>query len=214
VAKPPNEELINRQRSLILDPNDPEVIAEARKNGVHDSVIESSQKSPTYKFVKTWKIALPPHIEFRTLPMLFYVPPMSPVMASKENGTLKHSSGNLFHDIDESRVPMKFLANLFGAGQEEKVRYALRKQKAVRWYRRALTVGDVDMETAHQMLSQADSSVEEAEAIYQLTSLCTFEDRFVIPPMHREQAIQMMEDPMEHKQSTGFGFVSAPQRGA
>jgi len=214
VAKLPNEELINGQRSLILDPSDPEVIAEARQNGVHESVIESAQKSPTYKFVKTWKIALPPHIEFRTLPMLFYVPPMSPVMASKENGTLKHSSGNLFHDIDESRVPMKFLANLFGAGQEEKVRYALRKQKAVRWYRRALTVGDVDMETARQMLSQADCSVEEAEAIYQLTSLCTFEDRFVIPPMHREEAIQMMEDPMEHKQSTGFGFVSAPQRGA
>ena len=84
----------------------------------------------------------------------------------------------------------------------------------MRWYRRALTVGDVDMETAHLMLSQADCSVEEAEAIYQLTSLCTFEDRFVIPPMHREEAIQMMEDPMEHKQSTGFGFVSAPHRGA
>jgi nitrate reductase beta subunit len=214
VAKLPTEELINGQRSLILDPSDPEVIAEARKNGVHDSVIESAQKSPTYKFVKTWKIALPPHIEYRTLPMLFYVPPMSPVMASRENGTLKHDSDNLFHDIDESRIPMKFLANLFGAGQEEKVRYALRKQKAVRWYRRALTVGDVDMETAHRMLSQADCSPEEADAIYQLTSLCTFEDRFVIPPMHREEAIQMMEDPMEHKQSTGFGFVLGPHRGA
>ncbi len=90
---------------------------------------------------------------------------------------------------------MKFLANLFGAGHEGKVRYALRKQKAVRWYRRALTVGDVDMATAERMLREADCSPEEAEAIYRLTSLCTFDDRFVIPPMHREEAIEMMEDP-------------------
>jgi len=35
----------------------------------------------------------------------------------------------------------------------------------------------------------------------------------VIPPMHREEAIQMMEDPLQHKQGVGFGFVSAPRRG-
>ncbi len=163
--------------------------------------------------MKVWKIALPPHIEFRTLPMLFYVPPMSPVMSSKDGGKIDHISGNLFHDIDQSRLPMKFLANLFGGGQEEKVRYALRKQKAVRWYRRALTVGDVTMEIAERMLREADCSIEEAEAIYKLTSLCTFEERFVIPPMHREEAIQMMEDPLHHKQTVGFGFVSGPQRG-
>jgi nitrate reductase beta subunit len=93
------------------------------------------------------------------------------------------------------------------------VRYALRKQKAVRWYRRALTVGDVTMEIAHRMLAEADCSVEEAEAIYKLTSLCTFEDRFVIPPMHREEAVAMMEDPRDHQASTGFGFVQGPERG-
>jgi zinc protease len=27
-----------------------------------------------------WKLALPPHIEYRTMPMLFYVPPMAPVI--------------------------------------------------------------------------------------------------------------------------------------
>ena len=133
VAKQSNENLVEAQRSLILDPEDSAVIAGARRNGIHDDVIESAQRSPVYKFVKTWKIALPPHIEFRTLPMLFYVPPMSPVMASKDSGAVEHMSEDLFHDIDTARVPMKFLANLFGAGHEAKVRYALRKQKAVRW---------------------------------------------------------------------------------
>ena len=63
------------------------------------------------------------------------------------------------------------------------------------------------------MLREADCSPEEAEAIYELTSLCTFEDRFVIPPMHREEAIEMLEDPLGHKQSVGFGFLSGPRRG-
>jgi nitrate reductase beta subunit len=213
VANLPDDQLIEGQRSLILDPWDPQVIAAAEENGVHPSVIESAQKSPIYQFVKIWKLALPPHLEFRTLPMLFYVPPMSPVMSSKTDDVIDHNTKDLFHDIESSRVPVAYLAKLLGAGQENKVRYALRKQKAVRWYRRAVTVGDVTMETAQRMLAEADCTAEEAEEIYKLTSLCTFEDRFVIPPMHREEALEMMEDPMEHKASTGFGFVAGPQRG-
>jgi nitrate reductase beta subunit len=213
VAKRPPEELVEAQRSLILDPHDPSVIAAARASGIHDSVIESAQKSPVYKFVKVWKIALPPHIEFRTLPMLFYVPPMAPVMSSRQDGAVKNVSDDLFHDIDDARVPMKFLANMFGAGHEGMVRYALRKQKAVRWHRRALTVGDVEASVADRMLREADCTREEAEAIYRLTSLCTFDERFVIPPMHREEAIEMLDDPQTHKQNAGFGFLTGPKRG-
>jgi nitrate reductase beta subunit len=213
VASQPDSELVEAHRSLILDPHDPRVAAEAERNGVHASVIEAAQKSPVYKWVKVWKLALPPHIEYRTLPMLFYVPPMSPVLANRAGGAIHHASDELFHDIELARVPMKFLANLFGAGQEAPVRYALHKLKAVRWYRRALTVGDVAAETAMRMLREADCTPEEADAIYELTALCTFDERFVIPPMHREEAIQMMEDPLEHKQGVGFGFTLRPQRG-
>ncbi len=212
VANLPADQLVEAQRKLILDPNDPEVIAAARKNGVHDSVIESAQKSPVYQFVNVWKIALPPHIEYRTLPMLFYVPPMAPVMTQRKDGYLSNLSEDLFHDINEARIPMKFMASLLGAGQEELVRYALRKQKAVRWYRRAQTVGDVPQETVDRMLREADCSRQEAEAIFRLTSLCSFEQRFVIPPMHREEAIAMTKDTMEHKQQAGFGFLRGPRR--
>jgi nitrate reductase beta subunit len=211
-AKRPASDLVEAQRSLILDPNDPAVAAAARANGVHESVIDAARNSPVYQFVKVWKIALPPHIEYRTMPMLFYVPPMAPVLSSREGATLTNASDDLFHDIDQARIPMKFLANLFGAGEEGMVRYALRKQKAVRWYRRAVTVGDVDMSTAERMLREANCTPGEAEDIYRLTSLCTFEERFVIPPMHREEAIAMMADPMERKQETGFGFLHGPRR--
>ena len=74
------------QRAVIKDPFDPQVIAAARANGVSDAMIESAQKSPVYKFVKKWKLALPLHAEFRTLPMLFYVPPMLPVLAKIKDG--------------------------------------------------------------------------------------------------------------------------------
>jgi nitrate reductase / nitrite oxidoreductase, beta subunit len=213
VAARPDSELVEAHRSLILDPFDPAVLAGARANGLHESVLESAQKSPVYRYVKVWKIALPPHIEFRTLPMLFYVPPLSPVMATRESGAIDHLSGDLFHDIESSRVPMKFLANMFGAGDESGVRYALRKQKAVRLWRRSVSVGDVPRETAERMLREADCTPQEAEEIYRLTALCTFDDRFVIPPMHREEAIEMLEDPLEHKQGVGFGFTAGPRRG-
>jgi nitrate reductase beta subunit len=134
-------------------------------------------------------------------------------MAQKDGDIISHTSEDLFHDIDQARLPMQYLARLFGAGHEGKVRYALKKQKAVRAYRRQLTVGDIDAETVDRMLREADTTREEAEAIYRLTSLCTFEDRFVIPPMYREEAIEMMQDPLEAKQGTGFGFMEGPARG-
>ena len=213
VANLPDEELVEGHRSLILDPFDPEVIRNAQSAGIPDGVLESAQQSPVYKFVMDWKIALPPHIEYRTLPMLFYVPPMSPVIANFEDGLANHQMQGLFHGIDEARVPMKYFANLFGAGHEGVVRYAMGKQLAVRWHRRAETVGDVDRETVDKFLREADCSIEEAEEIYKLTSLCTFEERFVIPPMYREQAIEMVKEPHEQRADAGFGFVGGPQRG-
>ncbi len=213
VANLPDDELVEGHRSMILDPHDPEVIRQAQSAGIPDGVIESAQDSPVYKFVKEWKIALPPHIEYRTLPMLFYVPPMSPVIADFEEGLASHKMESLFHGIDNSRVPMKYFANLLGAGHEGVVRHAMGKQLAVRWHRRAETVGDVSRATADQFLQEAGLTFEEAEEIYKLTALCTFEDRFVIPPMYREQAIEMIKEPGEHKAETGFGFVGAPARG-
>jgi len=211
-AKLPNDALIEGQRSLILDPFDPDVVVAARESGVSDGVMQAAQKSPVYRWVKQWKLALPLHGECRTLPMLFYVPPMSPVMAARgEHGEMSNLADDFFHDIDSSRVPVAYLASLFAAGDEQKVRYALRKQKAVRWYRRAVTAGDVSMNDAEHILQQAECSPQEAEAIYRLTTLADFNERFVIPPMHREQAIEMLEATGDHKVETGFAPVVPPR---
>jgi len=214
VAAKPDLELVDAHRDMIMDPHDPKVIKAARENGIADDVIESAQNSPVYKFVKEWGIALPPHIEFGTLPMLFYVPAMLPVMSSFDGKVVKNLAEGILPDFDKARAPIEFLGKLFAAGNNSKVRYALKKQMAVRAYRRALTVGDIDEDSAKKILLEADCSVEEAEAIYKLTSLCTFEERFVIPPAHREEAIQMTKDPLQHKQEAGFGFREEPKRSA
>ncbi|MEK7766651.1 MAG: 4Fe-4S dicluster domain-containing protein, partial [bacterium] len=213
VASLPDDELVEGQRSLILDPSDPAVIAAARANGIPDVDVEYARRSPVYRFVKTWKLALPLHVEYRTLPMLFYVPPMAPVVSAVVDGKITHKSGGLFHDIDDSRIPLKFLAGMFGAGRDEHVRYALRKQKAVRWYRRALSVGDIDQATAERMLREADCTAGEAEEIYRLTALGGGAQRFVIPPMHREMAIEAAGSTETFRRETGFGFIDPPKRG-
>jgi nitrate reductase beta subunit len=52
-----------------------------------------------------------------------------------------------------------------------------------------------------------------ADAVYYLTSLAKFDDRFVIPAAHREQAIEMVEFTGDRKGSAGFGFTEHPTRG-
>ena len=212
LASAPEDRLVDLQRSIILDPNDPEVIEAAKRNGIPDGVITSAQNSPTYEFVKSWGLGLPLHPEFRTFPMVFYVPPLSPVVSSNHAGPTSLETEDLFHEIEQARVPIQFLSNLFSAGNAEPVRYALRKQYAVRMWRRHLTVGDVDEESAMRALREADCTPEQADAIYKLTSLASYEQRFVIPPAQREQAIEMLRDTHTHKQETGFGFRDAPLR--
>jgi nitrate reductase / nitrite oxidoreductase, beta subunit len=146
--------------------------------------------------------------------MLFYVPPLLPVMSSMNGGVVKSDLDELFADTEKARVPMAYLGRLFAAGNDGKLRYALKKQMAVRIARRHLTVGDVTKEAAERALAQADTTWEQVDAIYKLTSLATFEDRFVIPPSQREMALEMLDDPHEHRSTAGFGFRSAPARGA
>jgi len=213
VAKTEDKELVEAHRSIILDPRDPQVLDGARRNGIAESVIVAAQNSPVYKFVKEWKLALPPHLEYRTLPMLFYVPPLLPVTSSDEGGTVATDSDDFFHAIDKARIPVEYLGSLLGAGNTGVVSYSLRKMMAVRYYRRAVTVGDIGEDVVDQVLREADCTREQAEAIYRLTSLATAKDRFVIAPSQREQAVEMMKDPLEHKQSVGFGFLQGPQRG-
>ncbi len=226
-ASAPEERLVDAQRDLIKDPFDPEVIAAARASGVPDLKIEAAQKSPVYKFVKLWKLALPLHPEFRTLPMLYYVPPMGPVLAKMDKGmydTVDAGAEGLapmLSALDKSRMPLRYMASMFSAGNEDIVRDVYRKLVAVRVFMRAKKVKDIAAAEVEKALSQGRTDAREAEAIYRLTSLPTFDERFVIPAMERESAVEEQFpalDPIArnyptHKGEVGFGYRGDPHRG-
>ncbi len=214
VAAANDKDLVDAQLGIYLDPFDEAVIREARRNGIADSTIRAAQLSPVWKFVKKWGIALPLHPEFRTLPNLFYVPPMLPAMASVDaDGVYDSHTESLWAGIERSRLPMQYLASLFTAGDTGRVKHVLKKLLAVKISRRNATVGDLSGKEVAEALEAAHTTANEADEIFRLTSLATFEERFVIPPAHREESIEMLEDTGDVKGNTGFGFKIRPARG-
>ncbi|NOY56351.1 MAG: nitrate reductase subunit beta [Actinobacteria bacterium] len=220
-AAVPEGDLIDAQLDMILDPSDPAVIAAAKASGLDDGWIEAAQASPVYKFVKEWGIALPLHPEFRTMAMMFYVPPLSPVVSVIEEGLVKldlppeQVDFERFENLDKARIPIRYLANLFSLGDEEPIRRILRKMLAIRIYKRRQSVDGVIDDATVQVLAEAGTTVEEAEVIYRLTTLPTIEDRFVFPPYHREMSQEAIYgDPLARKGETGLGYLQAPVRGA
>lgn len=189
-------DLYEEQLSIFMDPNDPEVIAQARKDGIPDSVIESAQQSPVYKLAVDWKLALPLHPEYRTMPMVWYVPPLSPIQSAAESGTIGMSG--TIPDVDSLRIPIKYLANMLTAGDEAPVRLALKRLLAMRAYKRAQHVeGEEDL----AVLEDVDLSVEQVEEMYRYLAIANYEDRFVIPTAHREQALKYAQ-----AEANGCGF--------
>ncbi|MBI4247697.1 MAG: nitrate reductase subunit beta [Candidatus Rokubacteria bacterium] len=217
-ASVPDAQLVDAHRSLIQDPGDPRVVAAARANGVSDAMIDAARKSPVYRFVKQWGLALPLHAEFRTLPMLFYVPPLLPVVAAVKDGRYDADIAGqglapLLTSLERARVPLRYLASLFAAGNTDVVAAAYRKLIAVRLYMRGRTVQDVADADVKEALIQGQTTPQEAEAIFRLTALPTFEERFVLPPLASEQAIETVADPFTRKREGGFGFRRPPARG-
>ena len=215
----PEEELVAAQRDLIQDPFDPQVIQSARANGVPDAMITAAQNSPVYKFVKKWQIALPLHPDFRTVPMLYYVPPMLPVLAKMENGNYdiagldKENLPAMLSSLEKARMPIKYMASMFSAGNVKIVEEVYRKLIAVRIFKRAQKVKDYQPAEVEAALAQGKTNAEEVEAIFRLTSLPTYEERFVVPPLGREISIEALERPLDRKQATGFGIRSqTPKR--
>jgi nitrate reductase beta subunit len=191
------------------------VIEEAQGAGVEPSWIRAAQRSPVYKFVKEWGIALPLHPEYRTMAMMFYVPPLSPVVNEVgEDGLVsidlpaERQDFELLADLEKARLPVDYLANLFSAGDRRPVVRALRKLLAVRIYRRRLSVeGELD-EATLALLRSAGTCPEEAEDIFRLTALPGLSERFVLPPYNRESTTGEL-DALTRKANTGRGYLQA-----
>jgi len=218
-AKASRGDLVEAQRNVIVDPFDPAVTEAAMANGVSEAHVEAARRSPVYRFVKEWRVALPLHPEARTLPMLFYVPPLSPIVGSLRRvvGDDKDATGNDDLGIDghtmwplafEIGMPaIRYIANLFSAGDVSIIEEVYRRLLAVRVYTRIKRTR-TSTTTAVEALSQAGLTANQAEEIARLTSRPTQDDRFVIPSLGAAAGTEynLTFDPFTHRGSAGYRY--------
>ena len=191
------KDLYEKQLEIFLDPNDPKVIAQARADGVPEAWLEAARRSPIYKMAIDWRVAFPLHPEYRTLPMVWYVPPLSPIQSAASLGAIEHDG--VMPDVKSLRIPVQYLANMLTAGEEAPVVAALERMLAMRAYMRAKTIdGVID----HAIASRVGLTAEAIDEMYQIMAIANYEDRFVIPTSHREG----VEDAYGIRGACGFSF--------
>ncbi|GAA1594283.1 nitrate reductase subunit beta [Kribbella karoonensis] len=191
-ASTPDEHgLYEAQRDVFLDPSDPAVRRAAERAGIPHDWIEAAQRSPVYALINKYRVALPLHPEYRTLPMVWYIPPLSPVVdVVRETGEDAERKDNLFAAIDALRIPIEYLAELFTAGDVAPVDRVLRTLAAMRSYMRDINLGRDPDGTIPASVGMGE---EEMYEMYRLLALAKYDERYVIPPAHAEQAHSLEE---------------------
>ncbi|MGZ5147893.1 MAG: nitrate reductase subunit beta, partial [Burkholderiales bacterium] len=200
-----DRDLYHAQLGIFLDPNDADVIAQARIDGIPDAWMDAARKSPVYKMAVEWKVALPLHPEYRTLPMVWYVPPLSPITAAANAGHV--GINGEIPDVNQLRIPVKYLANLLTAGDTAPVVRALERMLAMRAYQREKHVEKRINTAALKQVGMTEHNVEE---MYHVMAIANYEDRFVIPSTHREYA----ENTFDVRGGCGFSFGNGCSDGA
>ncbi|WP_062079051.1 nitrate reductase subunit beta [Demequina globuliformis] len=208
-ASTPNEQdLYEAQLDLILDPHDPAVIAQARRDGIQEDWLEAAKKSPVYTLAKEYRVALPFHPEYRTMPMVWYIPPLSPVVdALRETGNDAEDADNLFGALRSLRIPVEYLAELFTAGDVAPVLRSLDTLSAMRAYMRDKNIGN---DTDDTIPARVGLSEAQMLALYRLLAVAKYEDRYVIPPAHAEVAADLDEMGCALDGEGGPGQFAAP----
>jgi len=190
-------DLYQAQLKIFLDPNSPQVIEQARRENIPDSWLEAAVKSPIYKMAMDWQVAFPLHPEFRTLPMVWYIPPLSPIQNAAESGQM--GMNGVIPDTRSLRIPVKYLANLLTGGKEPPIVRALDRMLAMRVYMRGK---HVDGKANVEVLKQVGLSEQQVLDMYRIMAIADYEDRYVIPTSHEEQ----VEASFDEQGRCGFSF--------
>jgi len=197
-------DLYGAQIGLFLNPQDPAVLEAARRENIPEAWLDAAKASPVYKMAIDWKIAFPLHPEYRTLPMVWYVPPLSPIQAAADSGKIESAGG--IPDVRSLRIPLRYLANLLTAGDEAPIAGALERMLAMRAFMRGR---HVDARDDAKILGRVGLDVARIEDMYKTLAIANYEDRFVIPSTHREYA----ENAYDLRSSCGFTFGNGCSEG-
>ncbi|MGD3109566.1 nitrate reductase subunit beta [Streptomyces sp. YGL11-2] len=185
-AVPDEQDLYEAQLGCFLDPDDPEVVRAAEESGIPHDWITAARHSPVRDLITRYRVALPLHPEYRTLPMVWYVPPLSPVVdALTRSGHDGEDPANLFGAIDTLRIPLDYLAGLFTAGDRGPVEAALCRLAAMRAHMRRINLGEERDPAIARGVGMDEHSIE---AMYRLLALAKHEERYVIPTGYTTEA--------------------------
>ena len=188
--------LYEAQLGVFLDPNAPEVIAEAQKQGIPQSWIDAAQR-PGLQDGDGVESGFPaaPGIPDPADGVVHPAAVADPVRDGKRpDRRERHHSG-----CQGFAHPIQYLANLLTAGKEEPVVKALETMVAMRRYMRKKSVEKVSDAATLKGTHLNPAQVEE---MYQVMAIANYEDRFVIPSSHKE----LVENTFEDKASCGFTF--------
>jgi nitrate reductase beta subunit len=178
------KDLYAAQRDVFLDPADPAVVRAAGQAGIPRDWIEAAQRSPVWALISRFEVALPLHPEYRTLPMVWYIPPLSPVVdVLRDTGHDAEAAGNLFGAIDALRIPLSYLAELFTAGDAGRVRDVLARLAAMRSFMRDINLGREPDPSIPVAVGMSPADVED---MHRLLAIAKYDERYVIPPAHAE----------------------------
>jgi nitrate reductase beta subunit len=169
---------------VFLDPFDPEVQRAAGAAGIPRDWVEAAQRSPVWALISRFEVALPLHPEYRTMPMVWYIPPLSPVVdVLRDGGHDAEDEHNLFGAIDALRIPIEYLAALFTAGDPAPVRDVLARLAAMRSYMRDVNLGQPRRPKVADAVGMTSADIED---MYRLLALAKYDERYVIPSAHGE----------------------------
>ncbi|MFE6402484.1 nitrate reductase subunit beta [Streptomyces alboflavus] len=173
------QDLYETQLECFLDPDDPEVAAAAEEAGIPHDWITAARRSPVHALISRYRVALPLHPEYRTMPMVWYIPPLSPVVDSlTATGHDGEDPAKLFAAIDSLRIPLAYLAELFTAGDPAPVEAALCRLAAMRSHMRRVNLGE---EQDPAIARAVDMDGAGIEGMYRLLALAKYDERYVIP---------------------------------
>ncbi len=202
----PESGLVEAQRRLLLDPYDDSVLTNAEEAGIPHQWLEAARRSPVYALVKELRVALPLHPEFRTLPMVWYVPPLSPALDSLQaRGGRAHGlngwdgpsgpdgsdpgnidgPGPVFSAARDLRIPVDYLAEVFAAGDRAPVEEAVNMLIVMREFKRHQQIHGGD---GTYVARRAGIDPDRLERLFQLLGLAERKERFVIPTARYETA--------------------------
>ncbi|MDE1376594.1 nitrate reductase subunit beta, partial [Bacillus licheniformis] len=128
------------------------------------------------------------------------IPPLSPSTNTFGGQIDMLDPGIIFPTIKQFRIPIQYLANLMSAGDTKVIERVLKKMVAMRSYMRSV---NLKQSFDQAILEDAGLTEETAVELYELSAIAKYNDRYVIPKSHREEAGNMYSG----QGSAGYEFM-------